>query len=216
MGRCWNNFFIFFGIQEKRRNRFNHHPLTRNSSCGDGCCDLTGNVNQCCNGACIPNPEREMEDATAAGEDVLLVEVRGPVRVITLNRPRQLNTLTRPMVEGLHALYSAYEADPSVKCVVLRGAGGGRALCAGGDVRAVHDMRPRPGDPRRAHAPIHALEFFFEEYKMDLLLHNMTTPHVALMDGVVMGGGCGVSINGKFRVATERTVGRCELTQPIA
>lgn len=139
-------------------------------------------------------------------EDPLLVETRGPVRVVTLNNPRQLNVLTRPMVEGLHALYSRAEEDPNCLCVVLRGAGGGRALCAGGDVRAVHDMRPAPGDPQRAHAPIEALEFFEAEYEMDLFLSRMSTPHVALIDGVVMGGGCGVSINGRFRVATERTM----------
>lgn len=139
-------------------------------------------------------------------EDLLLVESRGPVRVVTLNNPRQLNVLTRPMVEGLHAMYSQAEKDPNCLCVVLRGAGEGRALCAGGDVRAVHDMRPAPGDPRRAHAPIEALEFFETEYKMNLFLSLMSKPHVALIDGVVMGGGCGVSINGRFRVATERTI----------
>lgn len=144
-------------------------------------------------------PERDMEEA------LLVVESRGPVRVVTLNRPRQLNTLTRSMVGGLHELWSEWEANPSVKCVVLRGAGNGRALCAGGDVRSVHDMRPPPGDPRRARAPIDALDFFETEYKMNLFLNTMQTPHVALIDGITLGGGCGVSINGRFRVATERT-----------
>lgn len=141
---------------------------------------------------------------TPGAEDSVVVEARGNVRVVTLNRPRQLNALTLDVVQRLSSLWAAYEADATVMCVVLRGSG--RAFCAGGDVRAVHAMRPPVGDPRRSAAPLDALEFFNLEYQMNRLLHDMTTPHVALMDGVVMGGGCGVSVNGRFRVATERTV----------
>jgi enoyl-CoA hydratase/carnithine racemase len=109
------------------------------------------------------------------------------------------------MVKGLLELWSSFEEDPEVGCVVLRGAGG-KALCAGGDVRAIYEMRAPPSDPRRVHAPAAALDFFAVEYRALFRLHTMSTPTVAFLDGLVMGGGCGVSINGRFRVATERSV----------
>ena len=138
----------------------------------------------------------------------LLVEAAGSVRVVTLNRPAKLNVLSLEMVDGLHALWSSWAADPEVLCVVLRGASGARpCLCAGGDVRAVHDARPPPGDPLRGSDTFlaSALEFFEREYAMNALLAESPLAHVAVMDGIVMGGGCGVSVHGAFRVATERT-----------
>ena len=161
-------------------------------------------LNVCCDDV-TPFKKRTTSSQTME-EDTLVVERCGPVRVVTLNRPRQLNVLTQTIVDRLHSIYSEAEQDASIKCVVLKGSG--RAFCAGGDVRAVYDTRPPFGDPRRR-THIEALEFFETEYEMIHLLStrlSKTTPHVALMDGVVMGGGCGVSINGRFRIATERTV----------
>ena len=141
-----------------------------------------------------------------AGE--LVVDAVGGVRVVTLHRPSKRNVLSRAMVADLLRVWRQFEASDDVKCVVLRGSGDFPCLCAGGDVRAVHDLRPPPGegDARRRAPPPGALEFFEREYEMNAFLAAMRTPHVAIMDGIVMGGGCGVSIHGAFRVATERTV----------
>ena len=137
-----------------------------------------------------------------------MVDAVGGVRVVTLHRPSKRNVLSRAMVADLLRVWRQFEASDDVKCVVLRGSGDFPCLCAGGDVRAVHDLRPPPGegDARRRAPPPGALEFFEREYEMNAFLATMRTPHVAIMDGIVMGGGCGVSIHGAFRVATERTV----------
>jgi enoyl-CoA hydratase/carnithine racemase len=142
--------------------------------------------------------------AMEAGE--LLVDAVGGVRVVTLNRPSKRNVLSRAMVADLLRVWRECEASDDVKCVVLRGGGDFPCLCAGGDVRAVHDLRPPLGEARRGAPPPGALEFFEREYEMNAFLAAMRTPHVAIMDGIVMGGGCGVSIHGAFRVATERTL----------
>lgn len=102
------------------------------------------------------------------------------------------------MVEALDARYRAWDADPLIHAILLTGSGPpGRALCAGGDVKtAVAAVRAgRPGDARR---------FFRSEYRLDYLIATLTTPHIALMDGIVMGGGAGLCVHGGFRVATER------------
>jgi enoyl-CoA hydratase/carnithine racemase len=138
--------------------------------------------------------------------DDILVDAVSSVRVVTLNRPDKLNVLSDSMVTRLSELWAEWDADKDVKCIVLNGAGERPCLCAGGDVKAVYDMRPPEVDPKRHKAPPLALEFFNREYQMNHQLANARTPHVAIMDGVVMGGGCGVSIHGAFRVATERTV----------
>lgn len=102
------------------------------------------------------------------------------------------------MVEALDATYRAWEADPSVRAIFLTGAGG-RALCAGGDVKAAV-AAVRAGDPDAAR------RFFRSEYRLDYLISRLTLPHIALMDGIVMGGGAGLCVHGGFRVATERWV----------
>ena len=125
----------------------------------------------------------------------VLQSLRGSASIVTLNRPKALNALTLPMVQLLRPL--ALSGSPT--CLVLRGAGG-RAFCAGGDVRTIYDQRPTPSLQQ---------QFFREEYATDFALArhgNTVLPHVALWDGVVMGGGVGVSLHAPFRVATERTL----------
>ncbi|KAL4440735.1 hypothetical protein ABPG77_000444 [Micractinium sp. CCAP 211/92] len=136
--------------------------------------------------------------STAAAEPEVLSEVQGHVAIATLNRPRALNALNTSMVESMYELYSQWEADPGVACILLKGAGG-KAFCAGGDVKTVV-QQGLAGEFDKA------VRFFRSEYRLNYLISRLATPHVALIDGITMGGGVGVSVHGTFRVATERTV----------
>ncbi|MDN5693043.1 MAG: enoyl-CoA hydratase/isomerase family protein, partial [Micrococcaceae bacterium] len=136
--------------------------------------------------------------APQAGEggDVLL-EVRDGLARITLNRPRALNALTHVMVQEIDAALVAWAADPAVRGVLIRGAGE-KGLCAGGDVVSLHASLT---GGRFAEAE----QFFRDEYAMNERIAAYPKPYVAFMDGIVLGGGMGVSVHGSHRVATERT-----------
>lgn len=123
--------------------------------------------------------------------------VRGRVGFATLNRPEALNALSLEMVEALARRLTAWERDPRVEGVVLKGAGG-RAFCAGGDVRRLYEAG-RNGDLGSVG------RFFREEYRLDLLVARYSKPVAALLDGVVMGGGVGLTIHCPYRLVTERT-----------
>jgi enoyl-CoA hydratase/carnithine racemase len=126
-------------------------------------------------------------------------EVLGSLGIITLNRPKALNALNMNMVARLLDIYQRWDPPTSpVACIVLQGAGG-RALCAGGDVKSVV-VSGIAGDPQPG------IDFFRTEYLTDYALSQLQKPHVAILDGITMGGGAGVSINGAFRVATENTL----------
>ena len=126
------------------------------------------------------------------------------VGLITLNRPKVLNALSLEMIRHLTRVLQDWRTDPAVKAVALRGmgkAGDGfapfGAFCAGGDIRFFHQAA-LSGDP--------SLEAFFtEEYALNHLIHTYGKPCIALMDGVVMGGGMGISQGSTLRVVTERT-----------
>ena len=123
----------------------------------------------------------------------------GAAQVVTLNRPQALNSLDLTTVRSLGHALSLWAADPHVSFVVLKGAGG-RAFCAGGDVKWLWESRRSP-DQQNA--------FFDGEYSLDynLAVNSASEqPHVALLDGAVMGGGVGISIHAAVRVATEHTV----------
>jgi enoyl-CoA hydratase len=122
------------------------------------------------------------------------LEQRGPLGLVTLHRPRALNALDLGMIRALTPALEAWAEAPEVKAVVVRGAGG-RAFCAGGDVRAVAS----------ADVPF-ARAFFREEYALNRLIHHYAKPYVALVDGICMGGGLGLSMHGSHRVVTERLV----------
>ncbi len=134
--------------------------------------------------------------------DEIVEERVGAVMVLTLNRPRALNALSHAMCTALHAAYARAEADDAIRAVVLKSASD-RAFCSGGDVRAVQQRGPvrapdGQADPSRA--------FFAAEYRMNHALHHLTKPHIALIDGIVMGGGAGISVHGSHRVVSERAL----------
>jgi enoyl-CoA hydratase len=128
----------------------------------------------------------------------ILVDIADRLVRLTVNRPRALNALTRPMVRRLGALFAAWRDDPDVAVVVARGEGE-RAFCSGGDVRAVYEAG-------RAGRREEALAFFHDEYRMNWRLFRFPKPYVALVDGITMGGGVGISVHGRFRVVTERAL----------
>ena len=132
----------------------------------------------------------------------VFVRVSGACGRITLTRPRALNALTSEMVGTMYAALIQWANDPSVQLVVLDGEGE-RGLCAGGDIRAMY-MAVISGTRELAE------EFFRGEYRLNYLISRYPKPYVALMDGIVMGGGIGVSAHASHRVVTERT----ELAMP--
>ncbi|WP_018263109.1 enoyl-CoA hydratase/isomerase family protein [Methylobacterium sp. WSM2598] len=134
-------------------------------------------------------------DMAGDAETHVLVERRGTAGCLTLNRPQALNALDLGMVRRLRAALDAWLADPGVTRIVLRGAG--RAFCAGGDIRHLHD-EARARGPRAPDA------FWRAEYALNALIHRYPKPIVSLIDGIVMGGGVGLSLHGAHRVAGER------------
>ncbi|XP_056863061.1 3-hydroxyisobutyryl-CoA hydrolase 1 isoform X1 [Raphanus sativus] len=127
----------------------------------------------------------------------ILVEEKPSVRILTLNRPKQLNALSLNMVTRLLQLFLAYEDDPTVKLVILKGQG--RAFCAGGDVSAVvRDIGL--GKWRRS------ADFMSLEYTLNYVMATYSKAQISILNGIVMGGGAGVCIHGRFRIATENTV----------
>lgn len=132
-------------------------------------------------------------------EDILFHE-SGGVATATLNRPQALNAFTLGMYRALDPKLRGWAEDPAVHAVVIRGAGE-RAFCAGGDVRAVYEAgRGISGD--RSLTAV----FFREEYELIRRVHRCPKPYIAIIDGITMGGGAGVSVNGACRIATERTL----------
>lgn len=130
----------------------------------------------------------------------VLTEVRGHLGCVTLNRPRALNALSLPMIRALAAALLAWRDDPAVKAVAIRGMGKEGpfgAFCAGGDIRFFHQAVLR-GDAELE-------DFFTEEYALNHLIHHYPKPYIAFMDGVVMGGGMGISQGAKLRIVTPRT-----------
>jgi enoyl-CoA hydratase len=122
--------------------------------------------------------------------------VVGNVGRILLNRPKALNALTLNMCEQLLPQLRAWKKDPAVKAIVVVGAGE-KAFCAGGDVvRLYEDGKARKPYPRA---------FWSTEYRCNVLIKRFPKPYIALIDGIVMGGGVGLSVHGSYRVATDKT-----------
>jgi enoyl-CoA hydratase len=124
----------------------------------------------------------------------VLFERRGAVGLITLNRPKALNALTHNMCLLMTAQLRVWAADDTVKAVVVQGVGE-RAFCAGGDIRVLYESG-KAGTP-------YALNFYRDEYILDALVKHYPKPYVALIGGIDMGGGVGVSVHGSHRVADE-------------
>lgn len=127
-------------------------------------------------------------------EPEVITQVRNNVGFITLNRPKALNALSLTMIRELHPVLEDWNKG-GVSMVVMRGAGD-KAFCAGGDIRAITEVR---GSKEQK-------DFFREEYSLDHLIGTLKVPFVAILNGITMGGGVGVSVNGRFRVGTESTV----------
>jgi enoyl-CoA hydratase len=128
--------------------------------------------------------------------DDILFERRGAAGIVTLNRPRALNAITHGMIRALRAQLDLWADDAAVTRVVIQAAGE-RAFCAGGDIRALYDLG-------QAGRYAEALQFWSEEYQLNAAIKNYRKPYVALIDGIVMGGGVGVSVHGSHRVAGDR------------
>jgi enoyl-CoA hydratase len=124
----------------------------------------------------------------------IVVDRRDGVARVVLNRPDALNALTLEMCLALNAWLSEWQDDRSVDTVLVRGQGS-RAFCAGGDIRRLYEERG--GDYPR--------QFYRAEYRLNARLHRFSKPYVAFLDGIVMGGGVGVSVHGSHRIATEHT-----------
>ncbi|TLX08818.1 enoyl-CoA hydratase/isomerase family protein [Rhizobium sp. MHM7A] len=126
----------------------------------------------------------------------VIIERRGTAGIIRLNRPRALNSLTLPMIRTLAEALHGFASESDVSSLVITGEGE-RGFCAGGDIRALHESA-RAGDGL-------AGTFWREEFRLNHMIAFYPKPYVALMDGITMGGGVGLSSHGRHRVVTERT-----------
>ncbi len=138
---------------------------------------------------------RVTEGATETSDEIL-TRVDNGVGLITLNRPKAINSLNQTMVDVLAPLLTRWENDDSVRAVVLSGAGE-RGLCAGGDVVAVYHSARKDG--------VEVRKFWRDEYRLNGQIGRFPKPYVSLMDGIVMGGGVGVSAHSSVRVVTEKS-----------
>ena len=135
-----------------------------------------------------------------SGSDEILLGREDGLATLMINRPKALNALTLDNYRRFAPALRAWAVDPSIHAVVVRGAGE-RAFCAGGDVRAVYEAgRGINGDPDLPSV------FFREEYELIRRIHRFPKPFIAIIDGITMGGGAGISVNGSYRIATERTL----------
>ena len=139
----------------------------------------------------------EVPDSSAGmAEPEIVFERRGTAGFVTLNRPKALNAVTLGMVRAFTLQLKEWRDDPAITRVVLTAAGG-RAFSAGGDIRALYDA----GTSGR-HDEM--LAFYGEEYVLNTMIKHYPKPYVALIDGIVMGGGVGLSVHGSHRVAGDR------------
>ncbi|XP_007425369.1 3-hydroxyisobutyryl-CoA hydrolase, mitochondrial [Python bivittatus] len=127
----------------------------------------------------------------------VLLEKRGCAAIITLNRPKALNAFNISMIRQIYPQLKKWEQDPETYLIVIKGAGE-KAFCAGGDIRAITEAKKSGSRLTK--------DFYREEYILNNAIGTFQKPYVALIDGITMGGGVGLSVHGHFRVATERTV----------
>lgn len=134
-----------------------------------------------------------MKTTTTTSTDLVLVQEFNDKGVITLNRPKALNAINLDMVDAITSNLKKWEKTKNL--VIIKGVGD-KSFCAGGDVRAVVEAGPTE----------ESKNFFRHEYQMNALIGNYKIPYIAFIDGITMGGGVGLSVHGKYRVATERTL----------
>jgi len=129
--------------------------------------------------------------------DTINSKVTGNLGHITLNRPKALNALTTDMCVEILRLMESWEEDENIGAVLIDGEGD-RAFCAGGDVIMLHDSGKKDGKE--------AAEFWRKEYKLNEFIHRYRKPYITMIDGIVMGGGVGLSVHGRHRVAGDDTL----------
>ena len=128
----------------------------------------------------------------------VITRVENGIGRITLNRPKALHALTTEMCAGMAEALTAWERDAAVRAVVVEHAEGTRGFCAGGDIRKVAESGRKDG--------VEAAEFFRVEYTLNNQIKHYPKPYIAVMDGITMGGGVGISVHGSHRIVTERTI----------
>jgi enoyl-CoA hydratase len=142
---------------------------------------------------------------TLLRDDDLIVRSDGALRRITLNRPQALNAITLDMAVAMTALLRDWQSDPKVGAVLLDGAGD-RGFCAGGDIRALYEAaKSNPKSKPIDAADSLPVRFWATEYKLNVLIARYAKPVIVVMDGLVMGGGVGLSAHAAHRVVTERS-----------
>lgn len=128
----------------------------------------------------------------------IIAEVIGKAGVITLNRSKNLNALNIPMIQALAQILEQWQTDPSVEFVVIE-SNNPKAFCAGGDIRAVYDARLQDD--------FHFCDTIFrQEYQLNYMISQYPKSYIALIDGICMGGGMGISVHGSHRIVTENAV----------
>lgn len=145
--------------------------------------------------------EKEQEATTVSKDPSENQEIRfrrrGALAEVILSRPNALNALTLKMIRHYTPYLPAWDANPAIRAVAIHG-DGDKAFCAGGDVRTVWDAGKAGNDL--------TVRFFAEEYRLNREIRNLSKPYVALVDGVTMGGGIGLSVHGRYRIAGDKTV----------
>ncbi|MBW8308241.1 MAG: enoyl-CoA hydratase/isomerase family protein [Candidatus Paracaedibacteraceae bacterium] len=136
--------------------------------------------------------------AQAISESEVLISKRGQAGIITLNRPKALNSLNLEMIRTIMKTLKQWERDDQVVCVIIEGAGD-KAFCAGGDIRSVYLAKL---EGRRDYKDA----IFREEYELNYYISKYSKPYISLVNGICMGGGLGISVHGAYRVVTEKTI----------
>jgi enoyl-CoA hydratase len=131
------------------------------------------------------------------GNQEILFERKGALGLVTLNRPKALNALTEAMCAAMQTQLAQWKDDDGIETVAIRGAGE-RAFCAGGDIRALYESGKA--------GTSYAADFYRGEYRLNAAIKHFPKPYVALLHGIVMGGGVGVSVHGSHRLADPGTV----------
>lgn len=127
-------------------------------------------------------------------DKLVLLETRGNKGVITLNRPKALNAVNFEMAKQMAAQLKIWDQDSQIKMVLIKSASE-KSFCAGGDIKQIMASGPDAGK-----------DFFRQEYTLNNLIGSLSVPYVALINGIIMGGGCGLSVHGNFRVVTEKAL----------
>lgn len=140
---------------------------------------------------------RHVSGNSSSSEDEVILETHGNKCVITLNRPKALNALNLNMIRKITPVLKQWENEEKV-LIIIHGAGE-KAFCAGGDVRSIIESRNQPTSTLFS-------DFFREEYQLNYLISTLQTPYIALIDGITMGGGVGLSVHGYYRVSSEKTL----------